>query len=84
MPDQSILEFLYLCFSENQTSDNDAIKKSFQELNDCTAYLSLSENDKICNIVCHLCSEHERRAYRAGFQTAFRLMEELGYRFNDL
>ena len=82
MPHQSILETLYLFYSENQTSDDDAIKEGFQKLNDCTAYLSFSENDNLCNIVCQLCTEHERRAYCAGFQTAFRLIEELRCR-ND-
>ena len=83
MESKSILSSLCSHYMEECSADSPVIKRLFSELYGSTACLTFNEQDSIVTIVCKLCSEHEYRAYSAGFTDAIRLTSEIHSNMNQ-
>ena len=73
----SVLEFLYAAYADEQGQDPQALKQHFVALEDHLQILSLDENNEIFTIVCSICSAYEKRAFLDGMQVGASLMLEL-------
>ena len=75
----SVLEFLYIAYTEVQASDPPHINEGFKRLGDHLEQLPLDENNAIFSIVCELCDAYEKRAFmdaiRLGAYLALELQE---------
>lgn len=75
----SVLEFLYIAYTEIQDSDPPHINEGFRRLGDHLEQLPLDENNAIFSIVCELCDAYEKRAFmdavRLGAYLALELQE---------
>lgn len=74
---KSILEMLFCHYTEFNRFDTDAIKLGFDELYTRMEQLHLRDMDKIIDIVCFLCQEHEKAGFIEGVKVGMRLAEEL-------
>ncbi len=70
---ESVMEFLYWHYAENNRIDNQKIRTSFAKLRRQYPHLSLEEFDPIFT----LCAEHERLAFLEGLRLGVTLMMEL-------
>ena len=73
----SILDMLYYRYSEYNRLDNDKIKASFADLYQQMHGMSLREMDRIIDVVCTLCREHEKAGFTEGIKTGFIMGFEL-------
>lgn len=73
----SVLEFLYTAYADEQGQDPQELKQHFVALDDHLQILSLEENNEIFSIVCSICSAYEKRAFLDGIQVGASLMLEL-------
>jgi len=62
----SILDMLYYRYSECNRLDNSEIKAAFNNLYQQMHGMSLREMDRIIDVVCTLCREHEKAGFTAG------------------
>ncbi len=74
---ESVMEFLYWHYAENNPIDNQKIRNSFTKLRRQYPHLSLEEFDPIFTVVSDLCAEHERLAFLEGLRLGVTLMTEL-------
>ena len=74
---RSILEMLFCHYSEFNRFDTEAIKEGFDELYSRMDALHLRDIDQIIDIVCSLCSEHEKAGFAEGVKVGMRLEQEL-------
>lgn len=74
---QSILDMLFCHYHEFNRFDTEAIKLSFDELYARIEALHLHDIDKIIDIVCALCLEHEKAGFVEGVKVGMRLEQEL-------
>ena len=74
---ESVMEFLYWNYAENNPIDNQKIRNSFAKLRWQYPHLSLKEFDPIFTTVSNLCEEHERLAFLEGLRLGVTLMTEL-------
>ena len=74
---QSILNMLFCHYSEFNRFDTEAIKLDFDELYARMEQLHLRDMDKIIDIVCSLCREHEKAGFAEGVKVGMRLQQEL-------
>ena len=73
----SMLEFLWRIYTEQNPIDNVKIKSLFLDLGAIFKKLSLEEADQLFDVTCHICIEHERLAFIEGMRVGVLLMEEL-------
>ena len=73
----SILDMLYYRYSECNRLDNDEIKIAFADLYQQMHWMSLREINRIIDVVCTLCREHEKAGFTEGIQVGFRIKLEL-------
>ena len=73
----SVLEFLYAAYADEQGQDPQELKQYFVDLDDHLQVLSLEENNEIFSIVCSICSAYEKRAFLDGIQIGACLVLEL-------
>ena len=74
----SVLEFLYIAYTDVQSRDPKEIDQGFIELdNHLSKAVSLEENNEIFGIVCRLCDAYEKRAFIDAIQIGAYLMLEL-------
>ena len=74
---ESLLEFIYQCYSEIHSLDNKQIRACFADLEHFHEAVSLEESDRLFSIVARLCIEYERAAFMDGIHVGVQLMEEL-------
>ena len=74
---KSILEMLFCHYTEFNRFDTDAIKLGFDELYAQMEELHLRDMDKIIDVVCFLCQEHEKAGFAEGVKVGMRLEQEL-------
>lgn len=72
-----LLDMLCSCYMESNHADSASIRQAFAELDLHLEQLPLKENDAIFDVVCDLCTEHQRLAFIAGVQVGMRLFSEL-------
>lgn len=73
----SVLEFLYIAYTEIQGRDPKAIDQGFVRLGEHLELLSLDENNAIFSIVCELCDAYEKRAFMDAIRLGAYLTLEL-------
>lgn len=74
----SVLEFLYIAYTDIQGRDPKEIDRGFIDLdNHLSKAVSLEENNEIFSIVCGLCNAYEKRAFMDAIQIGAYLMLEL-------
>ena len=73
----SILDMLYYRYSECNRLDNDEIKAAFADLYQHMHGMSLREMDRIIDVVCTLCREHEKAGLTEGVKVGFLLASEI-------
>ena len=73
----SVLEFLYMAYTEIQVKDPEEINRGFIDLDNHLESLSLDENNQIFQIVCSLCNAYEKRAFLDAIQIGAQLVLEL-------
>ena len=73
----SILDMLYYRYSECNRLDNDEIKATFDDLYQRMHGMPLREMDRIIDVVCTLCREHERVGFTEGVKVGFLIVSEI-------
>lgn len=73
----SILEMLFTYYHECNNTDTDAVKAAFEVLYQRMHSMPLREIDRIVDVVCTLCREHERAGFLEGIKVGIRLDQEL-------
>ena len=73
----SVLEFLYIAYTDVQGRDPKEIDQGFVDLDNHLEGVSLNENNAIFSIVCDLCNAYEKRAFMDAVQIGAYLMMEL-------
>ena len=73
----SLLEFIYQCYSEIHSLENEQIRSYLAELDLFHEAMSLDESDRLFSLVARLCIEYERAAFTEGIHVGVQLMEEL-------
>ena len=76
----SILDMLYYRYSECNRLDNAEIKAAFTDLYQKMHGMSLREMDRINDVVCTLCREHEKAGFTEGIRVGIQLAKELEQR----
>lgn len=78
----SLLEMLFCCYHQSNGLDTDQIRTHFNTLSQLLDKLSLEENDRVFDVACQLCNEHQAQAFQEGVTVGFRLYNELHTRKN--
>ena len=73
----SVLEFLYIAYTEVQDCDPPDINEGFKKLGVHLEQLPLNENNAIFSIVCELCDAYEKRAFMDALRLGAYLTLEL-------
>ncbi len=73
----SILDMLYYRYSECNRLDNAEIKAAFSALYRQMHGMSIREMDRIIDVVCTLCREHEKAGFTEGVKTGIQLIYEI-------
>ena len=74
---ESLLDFIYQCYSEIHSMDNEQIRACFADLEHFHEAMPLDESDRLFSLVARLCIEYERAAFTEGIHIGVQLMEEL-------
>lgn len=73
----SILGMLYGRYNECNTLDTDEIKAAFDELYQRMNGMPLREMDRILDVVCALCKDHQMSGFADGVKVGLLLAKEL-------
>ena len=73
----SILEMLYRYYHECNNADTDAVRAAFEDLYQRMHGMPLREVDRIIDVVCTLCREHERSGFCHGVKTGILIIIEI-------
>lgn len=76
---KTVLEMLYEYHDEHQMYDNEQIRTDFQLLYQRMHGMPLKAVDKVIDVVCDLCRDHERSGFEDGVKIGIRLAEEIGW-----
>lgn len=74
---QSVLEMLYVAYSEYNRYESEDSKSGFNTLYEKLSELPLKHLDKIIDVVADLCHFHERDGFTEGVKLGIRLGDEL-------
>lgn len=74
---KSVLSMLYLGYRERHPMDTEEITAQFASLADVLNKLPLKEHDRVWDLACSLCAEHEKMGFLAGVRTGIFLAAEL-------
>ena len=73
----SVLELLYITYTESQDRDPEEIDRGFRNLGTHLEQLPLDENNDIFSIVCGLCDAYEKQAFMDAIKLGAYLITEL-------
>ena len=74
---ETILEFLYECYSEHNNLEDAQIKADFEALYEAMNGMELHEMDRIIYPVCKICRSHEKASFIAGVKVGYHLVKEI-------
>ena len=74
---KSILEMLFAYYHECNNTDTDAVKAAFEDLYQRMHGMPLREMDRIVDVVCILCTEHEKAGFVEGVKVGIQLVREI-------
>ena len=70
-------DILYTFYREHYPVDPVEIRRNFSELNDILSKLTLRECDRVWDLCCILCTQHEKRGFLTGLCIGAALAAEL-------
>ena len=73
----SILDMIFWNYTESNLIEDEQSKRKYKAIRERIASLSLTDCDAIFNLICDLCTDHERLAFREGIRFGMLLMREL-------
>ncbi len=73
----SILDMIFWIYSESNPIEDDASKRKYKAIRERISSLSATDYEEVFNLVCDLCTDHERLAFREGIRFGMLLMREL-------
>ncbi len=73
----SVLDVLHCCFSQRLVPDTAVISTCFAALDAIVDRLHLKDRDRVVDLTCQLCGEHQKNAFRQGLLTGFHLSREI-------
>lgn len=73
----SLLEMLYLWYTEWNPINSDAIQESFRKLDGLICTRTGKEYDNALDLITSLCSQYEKLAFLEGIRVGFYIFEEL-------
>ena len=73
----TVMDCLYVAYTENQCRDPKEIAQGFAELDDYLQGISLDDNNAIFGLVCRLCGLYEQRAFKDGLQLGAHLILQI-------
>ena len=76
----SLLDMLFCCYNQRKCLNTDTVRRNFRELDDILNILPLHQQDRVIDLACELCVEHQREAFQEGIFVGFRLHDELQVR----
>ena len=74
---RSILDMLFTYYQQCNNTDTDAVKAAFEDLYQRMHGMPLRDMDRIIDVVCTLCREHEKSGFVTGVKIGFQLGDEL-------
>lgn len=74
---QEAVDMLYTFYQEHYPVHTKEIKQNFSDLNDVLEKLTLRECDKVWDLCCQLCTQHEKEGFLAGLRIGAALTAEL-------
>ena len=74
--EESLVDALFMQYSQREPCSNDTIRNLFTQLRE-QVRLPPEEYDAVFYVVCDLCLEHGRLAFREGAKTAIRFLREV-------
>ena len=80
---ETILEFLYECYSEHNNLEDAQIKADFEALYEAMNGMDLHEMDQIIYPICTLCRTHQRSGFEHGVRIGVALAGELSHHKNE-
>ena len=76
-PAHSVMEFLYIAYSEINRSDPKEINEGFAALEQFFEGRCTEESTEMFSIICNLCLSYEQRAFTDGLQLGAQLLSQL-------
>ena len=76
-PAHSVMEFLYISYSEISRSDPAEINQGFAALEQFFEGRAAEESTEMFSIICNICFAYEQRAFTDGLQLGAQLMSQL-------
>ena len=76
-PAHSVMEFLYIAYSEISRSDPKEINEGFAALEQFFEGRCTEESTEMFSIICNLCLAYEQRAFTDGLQLGAQLLSQL-------
>ena len=73
---ESVVEVLYYRYCIGRSIETLKIRAGFQQMEEILSKLSVAENDRLSDLTCDLCEQHQHAAFREGFWVGFRLLQE--------
>ncbi len=73
----SILDMIFWNYTESNPIEDDQSKRKYTAIRERISSLSLTDCDEVFNLICDLCTDHERLAFREGIRFGMLLMREL-------
>lgn len=74
---ESMMEALYQLYIESSVADSPAMREQYELLNAYVGDLPTKTQNAIADILCVLCTEHEKAAFMQGLQLGAKLVFEL-------
>ena len=75
--EESVIDAFYYSCPDLHGPDEEGIKREFGRLDRVLEKLTLREYDEVWDATCRLSIASEKRGFRAGLRSAFRMMAEL-------
>lgn len=73
----SILDMIFWNYTESNPIEDDQSKRKYKAIRERISSLSPTDYDAAFNLICDLCTDHERLAFREGIRFGMLLMREL-------
>ncbi len=73
----SILDMIFWNYTESNPIEDDQSKRKYTAIRERISSLSTTDYDATFNLICDLCTDHERLAFREGIRFGMLLMREL-------
>ena len=74
---QSVLEMLYVAYADYNALEPENVQHDLRELRSILEHLSPTLSEQAFDLLCDLCSKHERSGFTEGLKLGVRLADEL-------